>query len=158
MSVGVKVFELSSIDGSWYKGFPWAICIPLPSCPFSLCTFTELIQNIKNFSCNHLNLILIPGYDSSSRSKSTPNIYSEMPTIISEPEIKPRHSNSDSGMDYYKHFDSVVKPKNYSVSVPDIDSYLGNDLTIHSSLERYWRKKITVGSDLLIFSFVFRTT
>ena len=80
-----------------------------------------------------------------------------MPTIISEPEIKPRHSNSDSGMDYYKHFDSVVKPKNYSVSVPDIDSYLGNDLTIHSSLKRYWREKFTVGSDLLTFSFGFRT-
>ena len=138
MSVGVKVFELSSIDGSWYKGFPWAICIPLPSCPFSICTFTELIHNMKNFSCNHLNLILIPGYDSSSRSKSTPNIYSKMPTIISEPEIKPRNSNSDSGMDYYKRFDSVVKPKNSSVSVPDIDSYLGKDLTIHNTL---WRKK-----------------
>ena len=91
--------------------------------------FTELIHNMKNFSCNHLNLILIPGYDSSSRSKSTPNIYSKMPSITSESEIKPRSSNSDSGMDYYKRFDSVVKPKNSSVSVPDIDSYLGNDLT-----------------------------
>ena len=96
---------------------------------------------MKNFSCNHLNLILKPGYDSSSRSKSTPNIYSEMPSIFSESEIKPRSSNSDSGMDYYKHFDSVVKPKNYSVSVLNIDSYLGNDLTIHSSLEQRWRKK-----------------
>ena len=61
-----------------------------------------------------------------------------MPTIISEPEIKPRNSNSDSGMDYYKHFDSVVKPKNYSVSVPDIDSYLGKDLTIHNTLTVMW--------------------
>ena len=90
----------------------------------------------RYFSCNHLNLILIPGYDSSPRSKSTPNIYSKMPSITSESEIKPRSSNS--GMDYYKRFDSVVKPKNYSVSVPDIDSYLGKDLTIHNTL---WRKK-----------------
>ena len=103
---------------------------------------------MKNYSCNHLNLILKP--DSSLSSKSVPNIYYNMPSIIYESEIKPMSSNSDSGMDYYKNFDSVVKPKNYSVSVPNIVSYLGNDLTIHSSLE-------LEESDLLIFFSGFRT-